>query len=221
MIGRSLLVAALFAVLGVGVLLRGTDKPYNVDETWLERQYPTSIGTYAMVPDPKDPTAGHSYKSEDITYSTLLHPYGIVGRTLTDGKHQFDVTFIAGDKEQNFHNPLQCFGAQGWVMNWTKEITIPTKSRGDVKASLVQEAFHDNAPVYALYTYEGPRGTFPTNFGLARDMLVAGLMSGRVQIGTFFRFMNQSPNVSETQIVQFAHDYLEAAPVRPILKLKS
>lgn len=221
MIGRTLLVAGIFAALGTGVLLRGTDKPYSVDETWLERQYPTHLGDYTMVPDEKDPTAGHSYKSDDTTYSTLLHPYGIVARVLTDGKHQFDVTLIAGDKEQNFHNPLQCFGAQGWTQDWTKEIVIPTKSRGDVKATMVEEHYQNNPPIYALYTYEGPRGTFPNNFSLARDMLWASLLTGHVQVGTFVRFMNRTANISEAEMVQFAHDYLEAAPVRPILKLKS
>ena len=221
MIVRSLLVAGLFAALGAGVILRGTDRPYNVDEAWLEGQYPTSVGTYTMVPDPDDRSAGHTYKSDKVTYDTLMHPYGIVSRVLTDGQRQFDVTLIAGDKEQNFHNPLQCFGAQGWTQHWSKPITIPTKSRGDVNATLVQEQFQDKPPVYALYTYEGPRSSSPTNFGLTRDMFIAGLMTGRVQVGTFFRFMNQTPNVSEDQMVRFAHDYLEASPVRPVLGLKS
>ena len=221
MIGRSLLVAGIFAALGVGVILRGTDKPYAVDESWLERQYPTAFGPYSMMPDDKDPSAGHSYKAEETTYRALLNPYGIVSRVLTDGKARYDVTLIAGDKEQNFHNPLQCFGAQGWTQDWAKEIKIPTKSRGEVSATLVRETYQNQPPVYALYTYETPRGTSPTNFGLTRQLFLAGLMTGRVQVGTFFRFMSMTPNISESQIIRFAHDYLEASPVRPILRLKA
>lgn len=219
MIVRSLLVAGLFASVGAGILLRPTAKSYKVDEGWLERQYPTTLGKYAMQPG-SDGSMGHSYRMDPETYKTLK-PYGIVGRTLSDGTSTYDVVTVAGDSEESFHNPLLCFQAQDWTVNWSKEITIQTKSRGPVRATLAQATKAGGTPQYALYTYEGPRGTISDPFQLKGDMFKSEIRSGKIQFATFFRFISLSPDISETQITQFAHDYLEASPVRPIEKLES
>ena len=219
MIGRSLLLSGVFAVFGVGMLARPTAKPYKVDETWLENQYPAVLGDYAMQPA-TDGSKGHTYKMDDTTYQTLK-PYGIVGRVLSDGQRTFDVVTIAGDSEESFHNPLLCFHAQDWTVNWNKEIVIPTKSRGDVRATIAQASRAGGAPQYALYTYEGPKGTVPDPFQLKEDFFKSEIRTGQIQFATFFRFMSLTQNVTEEQMIKFAHDYLEASPVRPILSLKN
>ncbi len=219
MLVRSLLIAGLFAVFGVAVIARPTAKPYHVDEAWLERQYPTVLGKFVMQPG-IDGSTGHSYKMDATTYETLK-PYGIVGRTLSDGVHTMDVVTLAGDSEESFHNPLLCFQAQDWSVHWSKEIVIPTKSRGNVHATIAEASRAGMAPQYAVYTFEGPRGTFPSPWTLKDDMFWSEFKSGKVQFGTFFRFLSLTPNMSEEQVVQFARDYLDASPVRPINTLKS
>lgn len=217
MIVRSLLVSGMFALLGAGVLLRPSAKPLVVDEAWLERQYPTKIGSY-LTQKGSDGSTSHSYRMDETTYATLK-PYGIVAKTMTDGIRTFDVVNIAGDGEESFHNPLLCFRAQGWVVNDIKQITIPTQSRGDVNATIASASHEGGAPQYALYTYEGPKRTSPSPSALKDDMVRAEFATGKVQFGTFFRFMSVTPNVSEDQITQFAKDYIDASPVRPIAKL--
>lgn len=220
MIGRFVLVTGLFAALGAGIALRPVAKPYKIDEGWLERQYPTNLGPYATVPDPDDGSTMHSYRMDDVTYKTLK-PYGIVGRVLTDGKQAYDVVTLAGDSPESFHNPLQCFAAQEWTVKEPRQITIQTKSRGEVHATIAEATRSGGSPQYALYTYESPLGMCANPPDLGKDLLKATLMSGKVQIGTFFRFMSRTPNISENQMIDFARQYLDASPVRPILSLKS
>lgn len=218
MIGRSLLLSGLFALFGIGVIMRPAAKAYKVDETWLENQYPTAMGRYTMVPS-QDGSKGHTYKMDATTYQTLK-PYGIVGRTLTDGQRNFDVVTLAGDTTDSFHNPLQCFAAQEWTVGTVKEIAIPTKSRGMVRATIAEASRAGGTPQYALFTYEAPGEMCATNFEVGKDMLKAELKTGKIQFATFFRFMGLSPNITEAQMIEFAGDYLDASPVRPILSLK-
>ena len=217
MIVRSLVVAGLFAALGAGILLRPAAKPLVVDEAWLEKQYPVQVGPFVTQPA-ADGSTTHSYRMDETTYATLK-PYGIVAKTMTDGTHTFDVVNISGDGEESFHNPLLCFAAQGWKITDTKRITIPTKTRGDVQATIASASHNGGAPQYALYTYEGPKRTSPTPSDLKDDMVRSEFMTGKVQFGTFFRFMSLSPNISEDEVIRFAGEYLDASPVRPISKL--
>lgn len=219
MIVRSLIVTGMFALLGAGVLLRPSAKPLVVDESWLEKQYPTVVGKYTTQPA-QDGSTGHSYRMDETTYATLK-PYGIVAKTMSDGVHTFDVVNIAGDSEESFHNPLLCFQAQGWQTTGVREITIPTKHHGEVRATIASASHDGGLPQYALYTYEGPTSAVASPPALKDQMVKTEFRTGKVQFATFFRFMSLTQNLTEDQVIGFAQAYLDASPTRPIEKLRS
>ena len=219
MIVRSLLVSGIMAAVGGAILVRGSAKAFKVDETWLERQYPTSLDKYTMEPS-NDGGAGHSYRMDSETYKTLK-PYGIVGRVLSDGAKRMDVVTLAGDSEESFHNPLLCFQAQGWVTKDIQEIELKTKTHGTVHATIAEATHEGGAPQYALYTFEGPKGMVSNPFQLKDDMFRSAITTGKIQFGTFFRFISLSPSFTKDEVIRFATDYLDTCPVRPIEKLNA
>ena len=215
MIGRAFLLSGLFLALGAGIVLRPTTTGKHVDEAWLERAYPSSVDRFSMVPA-ADGSTGHSYRMDDTTYQELK-PFGIVGRTLTDGKRNFDVVVLAGDESDSFHNPLACFASQEWKVVDSKVVQVPTKSRGDVEMTFAK-AEKDGQTFAALYTFEGPGAMHATNGALHSDMFVSQLKTGRARPATFFRFLTRVDGQSDAQVMRFAADYLDASPVRPIEK---
>ena len=217
MIVRSLIVSGIMAAVGAGILVRGSAKAYKVDETWLERQYPSSLGRYTMEPA-RDGSTGHSYTMDSETYKTLK-PYGIVGRVLTDGQKRMDVVTLAGDSEESFHNPLLCFQAQGWETKDIQQITLRTKAHGEVRATVAEAIHEGGAPQYAVYTFEGPDGMVADPYQLKIDMFNSAIRTGKVQFGTFFRFISMTPSFTKDEVIKFATDYLETCPTRPIEKL--
>lgn len=218
MIGRALLLAGLFAVFGVGALLRPRSDAHHVDEAWLERTYPAAVGGYSAVPSP-DGSKGHSYKMDETTYQAL-QPYGIVARTLTNGQKYYDVVVIAGDQPDTFHNPVACFGSQEWKVLSSETLRLATKTHGEVNAT-VTKAEKNGEQYTALYTFEGPDATYGTNSDLINDLFWSQLKSGKIQTATFFRFMAPTPSGDDAALRRFAVDYLDQAPVRPIAQPKT
>ena len=215
MIGRSLLLAGLFAVFGVGAILRPRSEANHIDETWLERTYPSAVDGYSMVPA-ADGSKGHSYKMDETTYQAL-QAYGIVGRTLTDGRSSYDVVVIAGDQPDTFHNPVACFGSQEWKVLSSESIKLATKTHGEMNAT-VTKAEKGGQQFTALYTFEGPDSTYGSNADLINDLFWSQLKSGKVQTATFFRFMASTPSGDDAALRTFAVDYLDHSPVRPIAR---
>lgn len=215
MIRRTYALSILMAMFGLVVLVFGHMNTRPVDEKWLEKTYPMSVGNFRMVPGQDNPM--QSYRMDENTYREL-DPFGIVSRILSDGHHSYDVVVISSNERDSFHNPLACFTTQEWKIQETHEIKIPTKSRGMVAATLAH-AEKGGMMHIAVYTYEGPSAMHPVVPELHNDLLLSELKTARPQFGTFFRFVSQDANVPDDEVIKFAADYLDASPVRPVIAM--
>lgn len=214
MIKQMYLLGGFFAICGVALVMR-PNAHIAYTEADMEKAYPDSLGTYHMKPDPAQSDPHQSYHMDETTYRAL-QPYGIVCRIMDNGKRAFDVVVISGDQPDTFHNPLICFAAQDYKVLGSEEITLKTKSRGDVKCMLAQAQKGDRSQ-YALYTYEGPTKMALENTDLFRDLFLTQIRTAKPHAATFFRFLTLDNNSTKEDLETFAANYLDASPVRPDL----
>lgn len=215
MIRRAHILAAILAIVGIAVLFRGRANTTPHNEAWVENTYPTSVGDYHMV---------DRYKMDETTYQEL-NPMGISSVTMSNGVNKFDVVVISSHERDSFHNPLACFAAQEWTIVDSHQTIVHTASRGDVPFSVSTAKSRAGQTAIAVYTYEGPKAMHAVNsagfvglgqVGLHGDMFLSELTTVKPAFATFFRFMSLSQFTKESDLLKFAGQYLDAAPVRPV-----
>lgn len=161
-------------------------------ETWMEQVAPKEVEGYRFIPSTNpDEGALCSYKDPKIVYDVLTPTVGILARVYEAGGQKFDVTLIASRDRASFHDPRVCFTAQGYNIVNEEQISIPTKSRGNIPATLAQMTGPDGKPTVAVYFYRGPRGFFGTTMSL-KIALLLDQVKGRTDLdGVFYRFIPQ------------------------------
>ena len=204
---RILILAGFFALAG-GVFLALPSAPKSVvNEQWMKEHAPDEVGGMKYLKDGSDPEI--SYVMDQATYD-MLKPFGIVARTYQDMGRQFDVVLVAGNDKENFHDPQVCFRAQGWTFHSTKEIQIPTSSRGIIPASIAVMENRGRKAI-AVYFYRGPKGFYPSTPNLGLAMLMGPLLGDFKTDAVFYRFMPMHEGANEQELLDFVSAYMDAA----------
>jgi hypothetical protein len=210
LIARGWIAAALVAAGGAYTMYSPPKRSMPIDETWMVARSPSAIGPYTFTgPSEVDAPEGQSYRMSKSTYDTLK-PSGIVSRHYASGFKKYDVVLIASDNSVSFHDPRVCFTASGYTITDQKQITIPTKSHGEVPMTLVRMEGRGEK-CSALYFYRGPNGFQAVARKMRWDMLVGQMVKGRNDQGVFYRFIPVTPNITDDELKQFAASYLDEA----------
>ncbi len=173
-------------------------------EEWVNQQVPTKVGDYGIIND---------YKMDKLVYDTL-EPFGIVCKHYGNGLKQFDAVIIASANSKSFHDPRICFTSQGLELADDRQITIPTKTHGNVPATLVRiKDSKSGAESLAVYFYKGPGGMYPAPKNLMKNLFFTSLKQVKSQEGVFYRFMTLFPAPTEEELTKFIGEYLDAAKV--------
>lgn len=204
---RIVILAGIFALIGAVFLALPSKAESTVTETWMENHAPEMVDGYSYLQSPDNPKI--SYKSDEGTYKQL-NPFGIVARKYRKGERQFDVVLIAGNDKENFHDPHVCFRAQGWTFDVDKEVKIPTKTRGDIPATLAQISSQGKKSI-ALFFYRGPKGFYPSTPNLGAAMLLGPLFGNFQTDAVFYRFMPEYDGANVEDVIQFAGNFMDAA----------
>lgn len=173
----------------------------NREEAWLKEQMPAAVDGM--------PKSG-GYDMGKQVYETLL-PFGIVSNFYKNNQEAYDVTVIASDKEQSFHDPRICFSSQGMeISNETTEI-IQTKSHGPIPLTIV-EVKGQAGSMIAAYTYKGPdRKMISSPIRLTNLMFLKALVTMKPQEAVFYRFISQHGNATKDELKAFATKFFEEA----------
>jgi len=189
-------------------------------EAWLEEVAPKTVGDFSFLPDRSQPDSDPlcSYKDPKEVYDSLAPTIGILARVYQSGAQAFDTTLIASRDRVSFHDPRVCFTAQGWVIGDEQQITIPTQTRQEIPATMVQLTGPDGKPGIAVYFYKGPRGYYgsTTRFKIA---LLMDQLKGRADLdGIFYRFIpmamldkDQVTQADKDRLIQFISQYMDEA----------
>jgi hypothetical protein len=149
-----------------------------------------------------------SYKMDATTYS-VLNPYGIVCRVFSNGKQQFDTVVIHSDNSDSFHDPRVCFQSQGSELLEQQTKFVDTGKRGKIAVTFIKTSYN-GASRLAAYTYQGPSGFTSEPLKLIFDMFRGELTSGKVQTGTFYRFIALNPGSSQEDLTKFIGQFVDA-----------
>lgn len=206
----------MFVACGLAIVVHGKGKRDIMREDEVESISPRTVGDFNMVPgQTTDPNV--SYKMDEVTYQTL-DPFGIVCRVLSNpnslmfGRPEaYDTVFIVGDGEHVFHTPEICFQTQGNEILKQEVVNVPTKTRGDVPATLLEvKNLNRNSIGLAIFTFQGPKHMQAGAPVL--EMLWNEFWSGSPKPCAFYRFMPQwegtDPNSIE-KLKTFMGDYLD------------
>lgn len=206
---RNLLIlAALFVLAGAWTNVNALQNGKRPPESWLEGIVPTQMEGWTL--RPQAPGKAYSYKMDEITYAEL-DPIGIVGQHWTNGAMTYDAVVIAGNQNESFHDQRWCFQAQGWELQETLQDTLETKTAGKIPVQLVQIAKPGRGATVALFTFQGPSAFHATTFEMGRDYFMAGLKSGKLHNGFFFRFIPQFAGATKEEVKSFAAHYIDTA----------
>lgn len=199
-------------VLLAGLLATGSkpNRPDPKSEGWMEGHLPRQIGSFSFVPGPDNPE--QTYRMEQATYD-LLKPYGIVCRVYRAGAEAYDVVVIASSSRETFHDPSVCFSGQGWDFDRLSTVRIPTRTRGEVPATLaVRNRKGSNEPErLALYFYKSEEGFVPSTLLIKWELFKAQLLRRRATDGIFYRFIPLHARPSEADTLRFAGEFLDSA----------
>lgn len=204
--------AGLLLIFAAWVFLTPTPKPVaGRTESWMETVAPQTVGKYTFVPNP-DMTAADrlcTFKSPQFVYDTLVPTVGILARDYEYQGERFEVYLIASRDKASFHDPHVCFTAQGFNILQEDQVTITTKSRGAIPATLA----HMNGPsgpMIALYFYKGPHGFVGSTTKLKIQMLVDQWLGRPLEDAVFYRFIPLGSQ-DEDKLIQFIDMYMESA----------
>jgi len=204
---RLLILLAIFAVAGFATIFKPAGAA-DKDEAWLQHQLPLLIPGYAMKQSDSNPL--ESYRMDAETYK-LLQPYGIVARVFSKGGSAIDTVVIAGHSPDNFHDPTWCLPGQGWKLSDPKRALIHTKTRGDVPIEYLSATNRNGQTMLVAYTFHEPAGFQPSIGRLTVAMWKDEFVTGKKQIGAFYRFLSEDPSMTLSDLTTFAGQYLDAA----------
>lgn len=200
--------AGLFVLAGAWTNVNALQNGRRPPESWVESLVPTELEGWEL--QRFGPGKSYSYKMDEITYNEL-DPIGIVGQKWVNGSLAFDAVVIAGNQNESFHDQRWCFQAQGWELQETLVDTLETKTAGKIPVQLVQIAKSNRQPTVALFTFQGPSAFHATTFEMGRDYFMAGLKSGQLHNGFFFRFIPQYGGATKDEVKAFAAAYIDRA----------
>lgn len=205
---RIYIVALVLIAAGVfntyaGITSTGEPKT----ETWMEERAPDVVSNMGYAPSAANPE--QSYRMDDSTYKTLT-PYGIVARSYAGKEGEYDAVLIASRNRASFHDPRVCFTAQQWKILEERPISIKTRTRGTVPATLVVMEGPRTRQI-AAYFYRGPTGFKGTTLELKFDMFMQRLLGKSNIDGVFYRFIPGNTDCTEDQLKSFISEYLEEA----------
>lgn len=176
-------------------------------EAWMEERAPDVVMNMGYAPSAENPE--QSYRMDESTYKTLT-PFGIVARSYSGKAGEYDAVLIASRSRSSFHDPRVCFTAQRWKILEEKPITIETKTRGIVPATLVIMEGPRTRQI-AAYFYRGPTGFKGSTVQLKFDMFWQRLLGRSDVDGVFYRFIPGNTDCTEEELKQFIAEYLEEA----------
>jgi len=204
-------------LLATGALCAFSPRPGSVpglDEHWMETHTPRT-GKFQFL-KPATPPDGDdlcTYKDPKEIYDDLKPTVGILARVYDYDGHQYDVNLIASRDKASFHDPHVCFTAQRYTIVDGPLVSIPTKTRGEIQATLADLTSPDGKPALAVYFYRGPKGFYGTTMGL-KWALLFDQFKGRVDLdGVFYRFIFDGPDDPDNQqrLIGFIGDYMDEA----------
>jgi hypothetical protein len=206
---RSFIVSGALLAFGAWVYL--TPKPQPVPgqtEDWMETVAPAVVGDYTFRRSAEDPQC--TYKAQKMVYDTLLPTVGIVARVYEHGSQGYDVNLIASRDRGSFHDPRVCFTAQKYDIKEEKEIEIPTKHRGKIRATFAKMKGPDG-DTSAVYFYRGPKKQFYSNTSSLKIAMLLEQFKGKTDVdGVFYRFIPMGDNDPE-RLIQFIGLYMDTA----------
>lgn len=207
---RLVVFATALIALGVYLNLSPKSNVKPIAESWVEDHTPKIVGDMHAVPGKEGDR--FTYKMDQRTYD-LLMPEGICARVFTNGRESYDAVVIASRTKESFHDPKQCFSAQDWdLMDGEKYLTIHTKTRGDIPATIVQMRGKQSANTFAVYFYKGPGGFKGSNKAIKTAMFWEQLLHGDEKLdGAFFRFIPNFEGATKEQLLRFVADYMDEA----------
>lgn len=204
---RILIVLVLVFAVSAAMSQLGKGRHERKTEKWLEDQMLTEVGDWVLAPDTFDSKI--SYKMDERSYE-ILDPVGMACQKFKDGAgRQADVVIIAGDSMQAFHDQKVCFTGQGMSVEF-KNKTLVTKTYGEIPVSWM----HITSPRFsgkleAVYIFRDPLG-FNTYDGAKWGFMKAKLKTPFSPImGYSYRFMGDTPEVSEKDVAELAVAYLD------------
>jgi hypothetical protein len=222
-----IIVTSLFLLCGLAILVRGKGQREVLTESQVDKLAPLSVGDFHSVDTMSTllpvltQTTDTSYKMEPLTYQTL-EPFGICCRVMLNAKtniganaETYDTVFIVGDGEHTFHTPEICFTTQGNEILKREQISVPTMTRGNVPATLLEVKNEKYGAVHlAAFTFQGPKGMKAVATDVINDMLINEFFSGKPQPAAFYRFISQNdtdatdPQARE-RLIKFMGAYLD------------
>jgi hypothetical protein len=177
-----ILIAALAIMHGVGCIAIAT--PHLVQINTM----PTTIGEFTFVGDiATDPTAIEDLKTAKVVEKT----YGL-------GRRQFDCLFLTATDPADFHSPLVCFPAQGWI------VQPPVPARIDGIPVTRTEARRGSSTVDLLYWYVGEDYTSRQPNALVRTIYRTRRRMFQDERSLFVRLYATRGPGSQAQLQQFA-----------------
>lgn len=204
---RLVILASIFVVAGATFLALPSKPASIVTERWMEDHSPATIDGFEFAKSADNPRV--SYRSDKSTYE-MLNPFGIVARKYRKGERQFDVVLIAGNDKENFHDPHVCFSAQGWTFDSDSVVTIPTKTRGNVPATLAVLSSQGKKSI-AVFFYRGPKGFYPSTPNLGMAMILGPLTGDFKTDAVFYRFMPEYDGANPEDVIDFVAKFMDAA----------
>lgn len=204
---RSFVVGGLLVATAAFAAISGRASTSTTrNEDWMKKVTPVQVGNYHFQ---EGTEPGASYKSPAMVYETLAPTVGILARVYEHGGQRYDVTVIASTDHTSFHDPRVCFSAQGYTITSDQAITIPTKTRGNIPASLAQMT-GPNGPTVAIFFYRGSEGFYGTTLKLKWAMLYDKLRGKNEVDGVFYRIIPMG-DISTERLIRFTALYMDTA----------
>lgn len=204
-----------FVVTGILVVFAGlvylTPRPGKVpgrSQDWMNSVAPAKVASYSFIPSDSDPQC--TYKQPQMVYDTLAPTVGILARVFQAQDATFDVTLIASRDRVSFHDPRVCFTAQGYNITEESAISIPTKTRGNIPATLAKMTTPDKAQALAVYFYKDTNGFKGDTTSLKVSMLIDQVKGRTDTDAVFYRFI-PSTNVDQERLTRFISLYMDKA----------
>jgi hypothetical protein len=206
---RSFVVAGLMLLTAAWAAV--SSRPQVVasrDEDWMKKTAPARVGDFDFLTS-NSMEPGATYKSPQMVYDALHPTVGILARVYEHGGEAYDVNLIASRDRASFHDPRVCFTAQGYSIQSDEAITIKTKTRGDIPATLAAMK-GPQGPTLAVFFYRGPNGFYGTTMNLKWALLWEQLRGNNNLDGVFYRFIPTGVP-DRDRLIKFVQDYMDLA----------